>query len=129
MSDDIVARARGCVGARFRPQGRSVADGLDCIGLAGIAFAVKGLPRDYALRGGTADRVAAGAAAAGLRAIDPSEAGRGDLLMVAAGPGQFHLLVLTDGGFVHADAGLRRVVEAPGPPLWPVLAAWRKERS
>lgn len=123
----IVARARACVGARFRPQGRTIADGLDCVGLAGIAFAAKTPPRDYALRGDAAARVAAGAAAAGLRPVDPGKARAGDLLMVEAGPGQLHLLVLTDLGFVHADAGLRRVVETPGPPPWPVLAAWRDE--
>lgn len=125
MSSKVVARARACVGARFRPQGRSISDGLDCIGLAGIAFAVETMPRDYALRGGTSARVAAGAVAAGLRPIDPLAAEAGDLLMVEAGPRQFHLLVRTDAGFIHADARLRRVVEVPGPPPWPVLGAWR----
>jgi murein DD-endopeptidase / murein LD-carboxypeptidase len=35
--------------------------------------------------------------------------------------------VLTDGGFVHADAGLRRVVETPGRPDATLIGAWREE--
>ena len=31
------------------------------------------------------------------------------------------------GGFVHADAQLRRVVERPGEPPWPVIGIWRFE--
>jgi len=129
MNGDVVARARACVGARFRLQGRRAAEGLDCVGLAGAAFAIGGLPRDYPLRGNATARVRTLAEAAGLRAINPDEAAAGDLLMVEAGPEQLHLLVLTDGGFVHADAGLRRVVETPGRPSWPVLAAWRNRGS
>ncbi|WP_380874220.1 hypothetical protein ACFB49_46520 [Sphingomonas sp. DBB INV C78] len=126
MTSEIVARARACVGARFRPQGRSAADGLDCVGVAGIAFGVTALPRDYVLRGVALARVEAAAEAAGLRRIEAEGGAAGDLLLVEAGPAQVHLLVATAAGFVHADAGLRRVVETPGPPRWPVLAVWRK---
>ncbi|MBV9842783.1 MAG: peptidoglycan endopeptidase [Sphingomonadaceae bacterium] len=118
----IVARARGCVGARFRLHGRDRAHGLDCIGLAAHATGLPA-PCGYALRGGSPERLAAGLAAAGLA---PTAApGAGDLLLVTPGPAQFHLIVLTGTGFVHADAGLRRVVETPGSPRWPVLGAWR----
>ncbi|PTD16977.1 hypothetical protein [Sphingomonas fennica] len=125
MSAAIVARARACIGARFRPQGRNIAEGLDCVGLAAIACDVPAPARDYALRGGDGDRIAAGLAAAGLIPVPWPEALPGDVLLVEAGPAQAHLLVLTDVGFVHADAGLRRVVETPGRPPWPVLGAWR----
>jgi len=27
--------------------------------------------------------------------------------------------------FVHADLGLRRVVERPLPPPWPIVGVWR----
>jgi hypothetical protein len=57
--------------------------------------------------------------------IEAVEAGSGDILLVQAGPGQHHLVVLVENGFVHADAGLGRVVERPGAVIWPVLAAWR----
>jgi hypothetical protein len=60
-----------------------------------------------------------------VRAIDTSEAGEGDVLLVQTGMGQHHFLVLVKGGFVHADAGLGRVVERPGSVPWPALAAWR----
>ncbi len=55
--------------------------------------------------------------------VDEAEAG--DVLLMAAGPGQVHLGIRTVGGFVHADAGLRRVVERPGMPPWPLIGVWR----
>lgn len=48
----------------------------------------------------------------------------GDLMLFAVGPMQFHIAIMTPGGFVHADAMLRRVVERPGPAPWPLVAAW-----
>jgi cell wall-associated NlpC family hydrolase len=119
----VVATARRAVGARFRPHGRDPAWGLDCVGLAALAFDV-GVPARYPLRGGSPDTAAAMAMAAGLRPRDPVDAGPGDLLLLAAGAHQLHLAVLTERGFVHADAGLRRVVETPGRPPHPRLAAW-----
>ena len=41
---------------------------------------------------------------------------------------QLHLGVRTRCGFVHAHAGLRRVVETPGMPEWPIAAVYRKRR-
>ncbi len=49
----------------------------------------------------------------------------GDVLVMRSGPEQLHLGVVTELGLVHADAGLRRVVERPGRPEWPVLGVWR----
>lgn len=122
---DIARAARLCIGVRFRPQGRDPCHGLDCVGLAGMAFGRAALPQDYALRGGDGVSIVAAITAFGLGAIDARDAREGDLLLLETGPRQFHLAVLTDAGFVHADAGLRRVVETPGRPRWPVLAAWR----
>jgi murein DD-endopeptidase / murein LD-carboxypeptidase len=119
----IVAGARALIGVRFRPQGRSRASGLDCIGLVATAIGAPNPPRDYPLRGGSAARLTAGLAAAGLR---PVEAARpGDVLVLAPGPAQLHLGIFTGGGLVHGDAGLRRVVERPGPAPWPILSIWR----
>jgi len=124
----VARAAQACVGAPFRPQGRDPATGLDCVGLAGAAFRAAGieadLPRAYAPRGGDPARWADAIMATGLRPV-AAAAGEGDLLLLATGPAQFHLAVLTAGGFVHADARLRRVVEVPGPPPWPVRGAWR----
>lgn len=119
----IIAAARTCVGARFRPHGRDPTHGLDCVGVAAVAYGEK-VPCDYAIRGGNAAQVAGVARAAGLRAVMPDQARGGDLVLIDAGPGQLHLAILTDVGFVHADAGLRRVVEVPGRPAGAVLAAW-----
>lgn len=120
----VVERARGAVGAQFRLHGRSIEDGLDCVGLAGLALGVA-VPTGYALRSGDAGRVAALIARAGL--VPAGDARAGDLLLMASGPGQLHLGIATGLGFVHADAGLRRVVERPGAPPWPILGRWTLE--
>lgn len=123
--DEIVAAARACVGARFRPHGRSIEHGLDCVGVAAHAFG-RSAPADYPLRTARPERIVAAMTAAGLVPVLVGQARAGDLLLVAGGPGQLHLAVLTERGFVHADVGLRRIVEAPGRPAGPVLAAWRE---
>jgi cell wall-associated NlpC family hydrolase len=123
-AEEIAWAARACVGAPFRAQGRDPAHGLDCVGLAGRAFGRDGLPRDYALRGGDAGRIGAVLAGLGLRRVDA--AAEGDLLLIESGPRQIHFAVKTASGFVHADARLRRVVETPGQPRWPVIGIWRE---
>lgn len=117
-----VAAARMAVGARFRPQGREVALGLDCVGVAVLAARAAGfagvVPRDYALR-----RAAAPTMPQGMVACDGDAAG--DILLCRTGAGHMHLAVWTGDGVIHADAALRRVVERPGACPWPVVAAWR----
>lgn len=122
---DIAARARALVGVRFRPQGRDPAVGLDCVGLVAAALRVCEVRGDYPLRGGNLDELERELARAGLRRA----AGRktGDVLVMRAGPAQLHLGIATEAGLVHADAGLKRVVERPGAVAWPVLGAWRPE--
>lgn len=123
----VAAAALALVGTRFRLHGREDG-GLDCVGLVGRALAASGwrgeVPTGYPLRGGDAAK-----AAALLDTSLPRGDGRqpGDILLVAPGPGQLHLAIRTARGIVHADAALRRVVERPGPPPWPVIAAWRTE--
>lgn len=116
-------RARGAIGTRFRLHGRSLADGLDCVGLAGLAYGVE-VPRGYSLRSGQLMPVMAGATAAGLERTEDRQAG--DLVLFRAGPGQLHLAIQSEGGVIHADASLRRVVERPGVPPWTELARWRR---
>ena len=118
--DDVVARARTLIGAAFRPGGRDPAFGLDCVGV--VASAV-GQSAPAAIDEREADAIAA-LAAAGLGPVHGRNA-PGDVVLCRPAPRRLHLIVLTDFGFVHADAGLRRVVERPGEPPWPVVAVFR----
>jgi hypothetical protein len=120
----VVERARALVGTRFRPKGRSRASGLDCVGLASAATGIARVPEGYALRGGSAVRIASELRTAGFRRYGTPEPG--DVLVLQTGPEQLHLGVWTGGGLVHADAGLRRVVERPGIPPWPIIGIWRR---
>jgi len=115
--------ALGLVGAKFRLHGRDPATGVDCVGVAALAAGVEA-PSGYALRGGDAAAVAAAIESAGL--VRASWALPGDVMLMRTGPGQLHLAVRTSRGFVHADAGLRRVVERPGEPEWEILGIWRR---
>lgn len=126
MTTDYEARARALVGTRFRPQGRG-SGGLDCLGLV---LAVYDLPtncvrRNYRLRGDHIEEVRAGLASH-FRSIGRDGAGAGDLMLLRPGAGHVHFAVLTGRGFVHADAGIGRVVETPGQPGWPALGTYRK---
>ena len=119
----VAEAALRAVGTRFRLHGRG-ADGLDCVGLVALALRAGGyageVPTGYSLRGGDwrfLDRML----------VRVAEAEPGDVLLMAAGPGQVHLGIRTAGGFVHADAALRRVVERPGMPPWPLIGVWRME--
>ncbi len=118
----VAARARALLGTRFRAQGRG-GDGVDCVGLVAAALGRLEVRQDYALRGGCLARLEAELRGAGL--VRGQGLAPGDVLVMRAGPGQLHLGVWTGGGLVHADAGLRRVVERPGEVPWPVVAVWR----
>jgi cell wall-associated NlpC family hydrolase len=123
----IAARARSLVGVRFRPQGRDPELGLDCVGLAAVAadLPVNRVRRDYALRGQRLAEIEHELSDLGLQPVCGREAEAGDVLVFGAGPAQLHMGILTEQGFVHADAGLRMVVERPLPLPWPVLGLWR----
>lgn len=123
---DHVGRARALVGTRFRPQGRSH-DGVDCVGLILAVFDIDpgGVRRNYRLRG---DHAAEMKTTLGhlFRRVSKAEARAGDVLILRVADDQLHMAVKTATGFVHADARLGRVVEAPAEPQWPVTAIYRK---
>jgi hypothetical protein len=125
--DAVVARGRALIGVRFRAQGRSVEHGLDCIGVARMASGTSetGGRRHYCLRASDPEIANGEFEACGFLRLAPCEAEAGDLLLVRPGPDRLHVVILTDLGYLHADAGLRRVVEVPGAVPWPVLSAWR----
>jgi hypothetical protein len=52
---------------------------------------------------------------------------KGDLLLLRPGPMQLHFVILVDGGWVHAHAGLGRVVCGPVVEEWPILARFRAD--
>ena len=120
-------RARKLVGARFRPQGREPATGLDCAGLAIAAFALPGdqFRRDYRLRGDhrrELERVLG----RDFRRVWRPQCRPGDLMVLRVRSDQLHLAIRTDAGFVHADARLGKVVETPGAPQWKTIAVYRR---
>lgn len=124
MGIDPIATARTLVGTPFRLHGRDSVSGVDCVGLVSLAFGRPGeAPSGYTMRGGE------GAAFETLlrtlrckrRRVAPK---RRDVFLLASGPAQFHLGIWTGDSLIHADAGLRRVVETPGWPRWPLLSAW-----
>lgn len=120
---DRVARARAMLGVPFRLHGRDER-GLDCVGLAAVTLGrAVPLPQGYGLRSGDGERAQAWLAAAGLVRVDDPVPG--DVALVRPGPLQLHLMIHVPGGFVHAHAGLRRVVESPGACAWPVIGHWR----
>lgn len=116
-------------GARFRPQGSDPATGLDCVGLVWAAYTAAGCvlerPRGYPLRGWSRDRVEAGLVHAGFVPI-AGKRREGDVALIAYPAGQLHLAILGSASFVHAHAGLRRVVETPLDAIGEA-ACWRLE--
>jgi len=101
-----------------------VAGGLDCVGLVAFAYDAGGVASGYALRSDDRVTVARMAARAGLVRGDGRRPG--DLILYDAGPGQLHLAIDSGAGVIHADAGLRRVVERPGVPPWREIGRWRR---
>jgi murein DD-endopeptidase / murein LD-carboxypeptidase len=116
-------RARALIGTPFRLHGRDPATGLDCVGLIARVAGQFAPPTGYAMRGGSAESWTALLDKFALRRTK-SEIKAGDILLLEAGPAQFHLGIFTGNGLIHADAGLRRVVETPGPIRWPILGIW-----
>lgn len=128
----IAMRAFREIGTPFHLYGRSPGKALDCVGLALIAAGrhARGLAlTSYSLKGDQLDKVSRVLTNSCFDAIAiDSCALDGDLIFVAPGPMQGHFMVRASAGWVHADAGLGRVVHRPGSPPWAVCAAWRLGR-
>jgi hypothetical protein len=98
-----------------------------------VIVATFGLPeqqvrRDYRLRGDHRSE-AEQCLRRYFRRVPPRQLRTGDVMLIEAGEDQLHLAVRTESGFVHAHAGLRRVVETPDLPEWPLLGVYRKRRD
>jgi cell wall-associated NlpC family hydrolase len=124
----LAAAAERFVGAPFRLHGRDPERGLDCVGLVLAALETVGrrarIPA-YRLRMREIGGLVAAASEAGLVEVSgPITAG--DVLLVRPGPAQHHLAIAASGGgFVHAHAGLGRVVLTPAPLPWAEERRWR----
>lgn len=125
MSKDVGDRARSLIGSRFRAQGRDPELGVDCLGLAMLAFGVEAsaIRRDYRLGGDHKRELMAGLSPR-FRRVARTQLRAGDLMLVRIADRQFHLAVRTEAGFVHADVR-RGVVETPGMPVWPIIGTYR----
>lgn len=129
----LARAAEALVGTPFRLHGRDPATGLDCIGLFAAAMATAGrdiaVPTGYPLRVRRLEGWLPDPASCGLC---PAQGGveAGDVLLIAPGPCQLHLLIAgASGGWIHAHAGLRRVVEDKLRPAGHLIHHWRSVES
>ena len=125
--------AEALVGTPFRLHGRDLATGLDCIGLLAVAMACAGepiaLPTGYPLRLRDLAMWMPRPATLGFaKARGPFRPG--DVVMLQPGAAQFHLAIADRTlGWVHAHAGLRRVVRDAALPAGTIAIHWRLRRT
>ena len=123
-------KAISLCGSPFCLHGRDEGSGLDCIGLAeqcliAARFACD-VPNVYSIRGGSERMIAAFMAEAGFERFPPdAELCEGDIVLARPSPVQWHFLIRAGDGFVHAHAGLGKVVHCPGAAPWPIAAIFR----
>lgn len=125
----LAAASRDLVGARFCLNGRDPATGLDCLGVLAAALAATGRPARFPVRStlrrlGHFDAGAIAGAAGLIQAAGVVVLG--DVVLVRCSPIQLHVLLAVGGErYVHAHAGLRRVVLGPRDPGWIDAGHWR----
>lgn len=126
----ISSRALSQLEVPFRLHGRSPGVALDCVGLVAMAIEPyldgRSVPQHYALRGDFLNRICDFFAALPFRSqAFGSATAVGDILLAEVGPSQLHLAIVTDDGWVHAHAGLRRVVLSTPQTDWAIIRHWR----
>jgi hypothetical protein len=121
------------VGCPFRLHGRDPVTGVDCVGLVHASLVAMGrhpvAPRGYGLRNLAVDQWLDFAARSELVPAD-GMIGADEVLLVALGYGQHHLMITTGPDEIaHAHAGLRRVVRHRRDPASRICARWRVSTS
>ena len=129
----LAREAEALIGTPFRLHGRDPATGLDCIGLLAAAMACAGqpiaLPTGYPLRLRELAQWLPRAATLGFAEARGAYRA-GDVVMLQPGPAQFHLAIADRGlGWIHAHAGLRRVVRDAALPAGTIAIHWRLRRT
>ena len=129
--EEFAAAAAALCGVAFRLHGRDSATGLDCVGLVVVALDRCGrkadAPEGYTLRALSIAPLLGFAARNGFAALDPHALGEaGDLYLLRLSAIQAHLAIILDRGrFVHAHAGLGKVVIGHGALPGDTIARWR----
>lgn len=127
--DAFAIAAESLVGTRFRLRGSDPRFGLDCVGVVICSLRAAGLRTQalppYSLRNRDYSFIPDLAASSGFNQVS-GQAMRGDVILVTPGPAQRHLLIAASGtAFIHAHAGIGRVVRMPGPVPWTILSQYR----
>ena len=128
-AERFASAAERLAGSKFVLHGRDPATGIDCVGVVLLALRAVGInlhiPPSYALRNIDIGRHLTVTEASALVEMSGTSC-RGDMLLVTPGIAQQHLIVALGGTrFIHAHAGLRRIVVQHGFAHWPVLRHWR----
>lgn len=126
----IASRALSAIGTAFRLHGRSLKQGLDCVGLVAHAIAPliknQNIPQNYRLRFDDSAAVDVFFAATDFVKMKQNIGYvTGDIILVQPAPQQLHFIINLGDSYVHAHSGLRRIVAAKHPILSPVIAVWR----
>ncbi|MBK6708198.1 MAG: peptidoglycan endopeptidase [Sphingomonadales bacterium] len=130
QANAIAQRAIDQIGTPFRFRGRAADVGLDCVGLVLVALGPLADARagqlHYTMRGDYRAAISDYFASLPFQRLGADViASDGDILLVRPAPSQMHLMVFAADGWVHAHAGLRRVVFSPAIPAWQIIDRWR----
>lgn len=125
----LATAASTFIGVRFQLRGRDPRVGVDCVGLVVCSLHAIGYPSiaptGYSLRNSDHSRWISYAKAAGLELVH-DQIKAGDILLIAPGPGQQHLVIVeSPTSIIHAHAGLRKVVRQPMDQGGRTQAHWR----
>jgi murein DD-endopeptidase / murein LD-carboxypeptidase len=131
IGDRIAASALEQIGTRFRLHGRLPGEVLDCVGLVAHCLERSGLmvraPFDYSIRGQHEQRISEFFAQPQFRALTQGKPQPGDIACVQCAARQSHLMIRTAQGWIHAHAGLGRIVLTPDPIQWPMIGIWQPQ--